>query len=94
MKKAEMLNLKIGSKIQNKKGQWVINEISFEVFDKEVGKYMYGSNKCETYQDANFKVDKSRTKVVRFYLHKIGTVETDTLVRESTIKDSYSVVEY
>ena len=91
MKKAEMLNLKVGSKIENKKGQWIINEISFEVF--EDGKYMYGSNNCENYQETQFDIHEDRKKVVRFYLHNSDT-KANTLLRESTIKDCFKVVEY
>lgn len=94
MKKAEMMDIKIGSKLQNKKGTWLVNEISFEVFDKESDKYMYGSNNCESYKETQFELDESRTKVVRFYLHKIGTHDVNTLLRESTIKDCFTVVEY
>ena len=95
MKKAEMLNLRVGSKIENKKGQWIINEISFEVFDKETDKYMYGTDRCESYQETQFDLDESRTRVVRFFVHQIGKQqEMDTMLREVTVRDCFKVVEY
>ena len=85
MKKSEMLNLVVGSIVKNKKGKWEIREIQFEVF--EDGKYMYGSDKAESYKEVNeMTVGKERKKVIYFYLHNIDTTEeTNKLLRESII---------